>query len=48
MHWLGPYELNTVTDGGFVQLKYLEGTKPKGKINGSQLKLYMDSQPTNF
>jgi hypothetical protein len=26
MHWIGPYEVNTVTDGGFVQLKDLEGT----------------------
>jgi hypothetical protein len=26
MHWLGPYEVNTVTDGGSVQLKDLGGT----------------------
>jgi hypothetical protein len=26
MHWLGPYEVNTVTDGGAVQLKDLGGT----------------------
>jgi hypothetical protein len=26
MHWLGPYEVNIVTDGGSVQLKYLGGT----------------------
>jgi hypothetical protein len=26
MHWLGPYEVNTITDGGYVQLKDLGGT----------------------
>jgi hypothetical protein len=26
MHWLGPYEVNTVTYGGYVQLKDLGGT----------------------
>ena len=26
MHWLGPYEVNTITGGGAVQLKDLEGT----------------------
>jgi hypothetical protein len=26
MHWLGPYQVNIVTDGGFVQLKDLGGT----------------------
>jgi hypothetical protein len=26
MHWLGPYELNIVTNGGVVQLKDLGGT----------------------
>ena len=26
MHWLGPYEVNTIIDGGSVQLKYLGGT----------------------
>jgi hypothetical protein len=26
MHWLGPYEVNIVTDGGSVQLKDLGGT----------------------
>jgi hypothetical protein len=35
MHWLGPYEVNTITYGGYVQLKDLEGTKLKGMINGS-------------
>jgi hypothetical protein len=44
MHWLGPYKVKTVTDGGSVELKYLGGTKLKGMINGSRLKLYRDSQ----
>jgi hypothetical protein len=45
MHWLGPYEVKTVTDGGVVQLKDLGGTKLRGMINGSRLKLYRDSRP---
>jgi hypothetical protein len=45
MHWLGPYEVKTVTDRGTVQLKDLEGTKLKGMINGSRLNLYKDSRP---
>jgi hypothetical protein len=40
MHWLGPYELNIVTSGGFVQLKNTTGTELKGVINESQLKRY--------
>jgi hypothetical protein len=47
MHWLGPYEVKIVTDGGSVQLKDLEGTELKGMINGSRLKLYRDSRPPN-
>jgi hypothetical protein len=45
MHWLGPYEVKTVTDGGVVQLKDLIGAELKGMINGSRLKLYRDSRP---
>ena len=43
MHWLGPYEVNTVIDGGFVHLKDLGGTILKGMINGIRLKLYRHS-----
>jgi hypothetical protein len=39
MHWLGSYEVNIVTDGGYVQLKDLGGAKIIGMINGSRLKL---------
>jgi hypothetical protein len=34
MHWLGPYSVKYVTDGGVVQLKDLSGTKIRGMING--------------
>jgi len=45
MHWLGPYKVNTFTDGGVVQLKDLGGIELRGMINGSRLKLYRDSWP---
>jgi hypothetical protein len=35
MHWLGPYVVKYVTDGGDVQLRDLSGTKLRGMINGS-------------
>jgi hypothetical protein len=47
MHWLGPYEVNIVIDGGYVQLKDLGGIELKGMVNGSRLKLYKDNRPTN-
>jgi hypothetical protein len=40
MHWLGPYQINTITDGGVVQLQDLAGKEVKRMVNGSQLKLY--------
>jgi hypothetical protein len=40
MHWLGPYEVKVVMDGGVVQLKDIAGADLRGMINGSQLKLY--------
>jgi hypothetical protein len=45
MHWLGPYELKTVTDGGAIQLKELARIELKGMINESLLKLYKDIRP---
>jgi hypothetical protein len=45
MHWLGPYEVKTITDGGVVQLRDLAGTDLRGMVNGSRLKLYKDSRP---
>ena len=44
MHWLGPYKVKDVIDGGYVQLKDIAGTYLRGMINGSRLKLYKDSQ----
>jgi hypothetical protein len=46
MHWLGPYEVTSVTYGGDVHLRELSGTELRGMINGSRLKLYEDSQPS--
>jgi hypothetical protein len=45
MHWLGPYEVKKVTDGGVVEMKDLEGMELKGMINGIQLKLYKYIRP---
>jgi hypothetical protein len=35
MHWLGPYEVKSITDGGVVQLRDLSSTELRGMINGS-------------
>jgi hypothetical protein len=43
MHWLGPYEIKSITDGGVLQLQDLEGKEIQGLVNGSQPKLYRDS-----
>jgi hypothetical protein len=47
MHWLGPYEIKFVTDGGVVEQKDLTCKEIQGLVNGSQLKLYRENQPTN-
>jgi len=47
MHWLGPYEIKFVTDGGVVQLKDIAGKQIQGMVNGSRLKMYRESRPTN-
>jgi hypothetical protein len=36
MHWLGPYEVKSVTYGGPIQLRDLLGTELRGMINGSR------------
>jgi hypothetical protein len=46
MHWLGPYQIKFVIDGGVVQLKYLSCKEVQGLVNGIRLKLYRDSQTT--
>ena len=43
MHWLGPYVVKEITNGGVVKLEKIDGTEVKGLINGSQLKPYFDS-----
>jgi hypothetical protein len=45
MHWLGPYKVKTITDGGVVHLQDLAGTELRGRINGSRLNMYRDSPP---
>jgi hypothetical protein len=35
MHWLGPYEVKYVIDGGSIQLRDLAGTDLRGMNNGS-------------
>jgi hypothetical protein len=44
MHWLGPYEITYVTEGGAAQLQTLKGEWKEGLVNRSQLKLYYDNQ----
>jgi hypothetical protein len=43
-HWIRPYEIAYVTEGGVVQLKTLNGEWKEGLVNGSRLKLYYDNQ----
>jgi hypothetical protein len=47
MHWLGPYQIKYVTDGGVVQLQELVGKEVQGMVNGSHMKMYYrDIRPT--
>jgi hypothetical protein len=43
MHWLGPYQVEAITNGGVMQMKDLVGKNIIGLVNGSRLKLYQDS-----
>jgi len=40
MHWLGPYVVKEVTDGGMFHLVKLNGEPLPSKVNGSHLKPY--------
>lgn len=40
IHWIGPYVIKDITDGGVVQLVKLTGEVFPRKVNGSCLKLY--------
>jgi hypothetical protein len=42
-HWLGPYEVAYVTEGGVTKLKTLNGEWKEGLVNESRLKLYYDN-----
>jgi len=44
-HWMGPYQVTAITDGGAVQLKKLNGTLLPVKVNGGRLKQYRANQP---
>ena len=46
-HWLGPYQIQQVTEGGAVQLSQLNGELLPTWINGSRLKLYSATLPTS-
>jgi hypothetical protein len=43
-HWLGPYEVVNVTEGGVAQLNTLNGEWKEHLVKGSRLKLYYDNQ----
>jgi hypothetical protein len=40
-HWLGPYEVAYVIEGGVAQLKTLNGEWKEGLVNRSQLKIIL-------
>lgn len=40
MHWLGPYVIKEIIDGGAFQLVKLNGERFHGRVNGSRLKPY--------
>ena len=40
VHWLAPYVIKEVTNGGAVQLVKLNGEPFPGKVNGNRLKPY--------
>ena len=41
-HWLVPYIVIQLTEGGAMHLQKLDGTPFKGLVNGSRLKPYRD------
>jgi hypothetical protein len=46
-HWLGPYQIRQITDGGAIQLSTLSGEFLPTLINGSRLKLYYEGHSTS-
>ena len=47
VHWLGPYQVRHVTEGGAASLAKLDGTMLPTMVNGSRLTLYRNNPP-NF
>jgi len=45
MHWLGPFVINDIMDGGAVQLVKLNGEPFPRKVNGNLLKPYSGDPP---
>ena len=43
-HWLGPYVVKEITNGGPVKLEKLDGMEVRWLINGSLLKPYFDNR----
>lgn len=41
MHWLGPYIVKEIMDGGVVYLMKMKGEIFLGRTNGSRLNFYM-------
>ena len=48
MHWLGPYQVKHVIEGGDSSLATLDGIMMPTMVNGSRMKLYRDSQPLSL
>ena len=48
MHWLGPYVIKEITNGGTVQLAKLNGEPFSGRVNGSWLKPYIGDLPNDY
>lgn len=42
MHWLGPYVIKEIIDGGAIKLTKLNGDPFLGRVNGSRLNPYTE------
>ena len=42
MHWLGPYVMNFITEGGPIQLQQLSGAMFPKLVNGNQRNPYRE------
>ena len=48
MHWLGPYYVKYITNGGTVKLAKLNDEEIPTLVNGIRLNLYKDIPPTQM